>query len=265
MLFSLLKPFNDDYGMALGVIMCIMEFSEGVDTLEIPDTWDFSVPTDLDSNVPRFRGEWDTEGVYFYQAYRDEIADWALENQRLGGPYLKVERMTWIKPSFGWMLYRCGYARKNDARRVLKIKLPHEAVSDILAECTCKERGGGTLGRVQWDPDRDIMTSEKKEPRKMLRQRAIQIGVKGPVAQYFRHSIICIQDVTALAHEVGDAHRIRSSRRQQAAMRALSARLPRERPYLPYLPEAELRRLGLLKGETAENVASLGRGKARRS
>jgi len=242
-----------------------MEFSDGVDTLEIPDTWDFSVPTDLDSNVPRFRGEWDAEGVYFYQAYRAEIADWALENQKLGGPFLGVERMTWIKPSFAWMLYRCGYAMKNNASqaRVLKIKLPHEAVSEILAACTCKERGGGTLGRVQWDPDRDINTSEKKEPRKMLRQRAIQCGVKGPLAQYFRHSIICIQDVTALAHQVGNAHRLKS-RRQKAAMRALSDALPQERPYLPFLPEAELRRLGLLEGETAETVAGLGRGKARR-
>ena len=29
---------------------------------------------------------------------------------------------------------------------------------------------------VQWDPARDLMTSEGREPRRMLRRRAIQIG-----------------------------------------------------------------------------------------
>ena len=29
-----------------------------------------------------FEAEWDEEGVYFYQAYNDQIADWAIENQR---------------------------------------------------------------------------------------------------------------------------------------------------------------------------------------
>merc|ERR1712194_573661 len=37
--------------------------------------------------MPEFRGEWDAEGVFVYQAYCDEIADWALENQRFGGPH----------------------------------------------------------------------------------------------------------------------------------------------------------------------------------
>ena len=32
--------------------------------------------------------------------------------------------MTWIKPSFAWMLYRCGYGRKHAQSRVLKLK-PH--------------------------------------------------------------------------------------------------------------------------------------------
>ena len=36
----------------------------------------------LDSNLEEFRCEWDDEGVYFYQAYCDEIAQYALANQR---------------------------------------------------------------------------------------------------------------------------------------------------------------------------------------
>ena len=33
--------------------------------------------------LPTFEGEWDDEGVYFYQAFNDKIADWALEHQCL--------------------------------------------------------------------------------------------------------------------------------------------------------------------------------------
>ena len=72
--------------------------------------------------------EYDEEGVYFYQAYNDNIAFWALENQKLGGPDFKPDRMTWIKPNFAWMLYRSGYGRKMNQNRILKIKLSHDKV-----------------------------------------------------------------------------------------------------------------------------------------
>ena len=40
---------------------------------------------------------------------------------------------------------------------------------------------------MQWDPARDLMTSEDKgkQPRKMLRERAIQIGMKDELSAYF--------------------------------------------------------------------------------
>ena len=39
-----------------------------------------SAATELQERV--FEAEWDEEGVYFYQAFNDAIADWALEHQR---------------------------------------------------------------------------------------------------------------------------------------------------------------------------------------
>ena len=62
----------------------------------------------------QFKGEWDDEGVYVYQAYSQPIADWAVEHQQLGGPDFNPTRMTWIKPSFAWVLYRAGYAHKHN-------------------------------------------------------------------------------------------------------------------------------------------------------
>ena len=35
--------------------------------------------------VQIFEAEFDSEGVYFYQAYKDSIAEWALVHQKLGG------------------------------------------------------------------------------------------------------------------------------------------------------------------------------------
>ena len=37
-----------------------------------------------------FFGEFDEEGVYFYQAYNNEIADWAIEHQRFGGAFIRL-------------------------------------------------------------------------------------------------------------------------------------------------------------------------------
>lgn len=193
-----------------------------------------------------FEGEYDDDGVYFYQAFNDAIADWAVEHQALGGPVFNATRMTWIKPSFAWVLYRSGYAAKHSQERVLKLKLPHAAVAALLSRCACKVGGGGAKGRVQWDPARDLETSEGRgkgtEPRRMLRARAIQIGLSRELSATYTASITEVHDVTALARRVGAAHKAKDVK---AAMAELRGALPRERPYLPRLPPAELARLGM--------------------
>ena len=81
--------------------------------------------SDTHHSVQSFEGEYDDEGVFFYQAYCHEIADWALEHQRFGGSKFNPTRMTWIKPSFAWVLYRSGYGLKHNQERILKIKIGH--------------------------------------------------------------------------------------------------------------------------------------------
>lgn len=211
----------------------------------------------VEDTVQVFNAEWDEEGVYFYQAFKDSIADYAVEHQAFGGPEFKPLRMTWIKPSFAWMLYRCGYGRKHNQERVLKVKLSHETVAELLTECACQHGGGGTLGRVQWDPERDLFAPEDKkpEPRKMLNKRAIQIGLSGQISEKYVNSVETIEDVTELAKEVGLAHEIKSKEERLAALEKLS--LPIERPYMPHCPKEVLQRLLLLpRAETAADVLS---------
>lgn len=195
--------------------------------------------------VQVFRGQWDDEGVYFYQAYNDEIAEWAVQHQQFGGPQFNPTRMTWIKPSFAWVLYRSGYARKHNQTRILRVKLSHISAAELLNHCQCRTGGGGSKGRVQWDPERDLMSGDGRAPREMLRRRAIQIGLKGSLSEFYVKSVIAIEDVTELAHRVQAAHTAADSK---MAMSQLLPELPVERPYMPCCAAPVLTRLRMLPG-----------------
>ncbi len=154
----------------------------------------------------------DNEGIIVYQAFNPSIAQEAV---RLGtfGKGFNLERMTWIKPSFGWMLYRSGYATKHNQERILKIKLSHDGFLAILSQGihTSFEpdlfkteidwqlalRRGEV--RYQWDPDRDLRLQR-------LDRRALQVGIRGSVVQdYVNCWILGIEDVTELAHAIEEA------------------------------------------------------------
>ena len=78
--------------------------------------------------------------------------------------------MTWIKPSFGWMLYRSGYATKHRQTRIVRIKLTHEGFRTVLEAgiattfdphlFASRELWESALRtsevRYQWDPERDL-------------------------------------------------------------------------------------------------------------
>lgn len=222
--------------------------SAAVSSTSTPDVasvikWDHEMH-EFYPDVQVFRGEWDDEGVFFYQAFNDDIADWAVQHQCFGGPKFKPMRMTWIKPSFAWVLYRSGYGYKHNQNRILKVKVQHAAVADLLSRCQCKEGGGGSNGRVQWDPGRDLESWDGKVPRELLRDRAIQIGLKGSISELYVRSVVSIQDVTRLGQRLKEAHAAKS----KDAMQEIRSDLPTERPYLPCCKEDVLKRLQMLPG-----------------
>ena len=150
--------------------------------------------------------EYDDEGLFVYQAFKPNIVEEALRQGTFGKGF-NLDRMTWIKPSFGWMLYRSEYARAHRQEGILKIKLPHEAFLAILRQAVptaFDRRVHSTEGewqsalrntdvRYQWDPDRDWQL-------RRLSRRAIQLGLQGAVVRQYVGSIIGLEDVTALAH-----------------------------------------------------------------
>lgn len=151
----------------------------------------------------------DNEGIIVYQAFNLSIAEEAV---RLGtfGKGFNLERMTWIKPSFGWMLYRSGYATKHNQERILKIKLSHDGFLAILSQGIHTSFEPGLFKteidwqlafrrgevRYQWDPDRDLQL-------RRLERRALQVGIRGSVvSNYLNHWIMGIEDVSELAHAI---------------------------------------------------------------
>src|SRR5439155_1072965 len=50
--------------------------------------------------------------IVVYQAYRPSITEHAVRHQRFGGGDFSFSRMSWVKPSFLWMMFRSGWATK---------------------------------------------------------------------------------------------------------------------------------------------------------
>lgn len=144
-----------------------------------------------------------------YQAYKKSIADFAVKNQMLGGSDFSYSRMSWIKPNFLWMMYRCGWAEKENQERVLAIWIKKDVFEEILKNATftsykseyyeTEQNWRAELElkkvRLQWDPDHDPFG-------KKLERRAIQLGLKDEILEKFgKEQIECIMDITDFVKE----------------------------------------------------------------
>jgi hypothetical protein len=183
------------------------------------------------SAARQVRAAYDAHAVVVYQAYSPAIAEPATAAGRFVPPF-KLDRMTWIKPSFLWMMYRCGWATKPGQERVLAISITREGFEWALAHSSLShydptvyashaewaERKQTAPVRIQWDPERSLLL----EP---LGHRAIQIGLTGEaVRRYVSDWTAGITDITPLAHEI---HHLVAA----GDLSAASAKLPAERPY----------------------------------
>ncbi len=149
------------------------------------------------------RAVYNDDTVRVYQAYNERIANEAVKLNTFGENF-KMGRMTWIKPSFLWMMYRCGWATKPNQERVLAIDIKREAFeyivkntvvssfdeSDFATNEEWKEAVENSNLRVQWDPERDIHGNP-------LEHRSIQLGIRGDmVEKYVNDWIVNITDIT---------------------------------------------------------------------
>ena len=165
------------------------------------------------------RAEYDADTITVYQAYSPTIADAAVTAGAFVSPFRR-ERMTWIKPSFLWMMYRCGWATKPGQERVLAVRMTRSGFEEALSMASLshfdpevyvdhdawQQRKAVSPVRVQWDPERDV----RLEP---LPWRSIQIGLGGVAAErYVDDWVVGIDDITPRVEELrqrspGDRHR----------------------------------------------------------
>ena len=132
------------------------------------------------------RAQFDDKSIVVYQAYGDAIADAALAAGTFVPPF-SMDRMSWIKPSFLWMMYRCGWATKPGQERVLAIRISRAGFEAALSESCLSHFDPAVHAdeaswrrdleaspvRVQWDPERTL----DGQP---LPHRSLQVGLSGP-------------------------------------------------------------------------------------
>ncbi|MEW2521786.1 DUF4291 domain-containing protein [Actinacidiphila alni] len=171
--------------------------------------------------------------ITVYQAYSPALGVPAARGGHFPAAWSR-ERMTWIKPSFLWMMYRCGWATKAGQETVLAVEITREGfdwalrhawlshyVPGVHADRADWGRGlKAAPARVQWDPERDLHL-------RPLAHRSLQLGLSGEAVRRYADSwLVGITDVTPLAHDI---HRLVRDGDTAGAARLL----PQERPYEP--------------------------------
>ncbi|MFB4312343.1 DUF4291 domain-containing protein [Actinomadura sp. GTD37] len=177
------------------------------------------------------RARYDRDSITVYQAYAPEIGLPATEHGTFVPPFSRG-RMTWIKPSFLWLMARSGWARKPGQQTVLAVRISRTGWEEALSLAVPTDpdrrvfRGSDEWRRhfanaavhVQWDPERSLHGSK-------LEMRSIQIGLSRHIIdRYVDDWILDIEDRTPLARKIHDL--LKAGRSTQA-----NPLLPKERPY----------------------------------
>lgn len=171
--------------------------------------------TQYEEKVPQegqhILAQYDQKNIVVYQAFNPRIARYAVENQQFGGEHYRFSRMSWIKPNFLWMMYRCGWATKEEQKRVLAVTISQASFETILEQAVVssykkefydkeeqwKDALANSNVRLQWDPDHDPYGNK-------LERRAIQLGLRGDLLEQFGTEwIVSIEDITDFVLEQG--------------------------------------------------------------
>ncbi|WP_443063940.1 DUF4291 domain-containing protein [Streptomyces sp. NBC_00659] len=140
--------------------------------------------------------------------------------------------LTWIKPSFLWMMYRSNWGTSTGQETVLAVEIDRDGFDWALRHACLSSYVRGlhpdrstwqrdlkhAPSRVQWDPERDLNL-------RPLPYRSLQLGLSGTTSsRYADEWTVSISDVTPLAREI----RALVSRGDPDLAAQL---LPQEKPY----------------------------------
>ena len=152
--------------------------------------------------------QYDDESVIVYQAYRPSLGHWAAEHGYLGGDF-SLNRMSWIKPGFMWMMYRSGWGTKPNQEVVLSIRIDRTAFDTILNSAVLSSYDPQLYAtpeewradvarsdvRLQWDPDHGPTGGKRA-------RRVIQLGLRREmIRRYAQDWILEITDISDFVSE----------------------------------------------------------------
>lgn len=150
------------------------------------------------------RADYDRDTIVMYQAYDDRIADSALAHGRFVAPQWSFQRMTWIKPSFLWLMHRSHWATSKGQTRVLAVRMSRAGFDRALAMAVSTDPTArsfrtydewrsafdGAPVHVQWDTERALSGAA-------LGHYSIQVGLSRHVTREFVDDwIVSITDLT---------------------------------------------------------------------
>jgi hypothetical protein len=177
------------------------------------------------------RADFDRETIVVYQAYSPAIADAALEAQRFVAPF-SFHRMTWIKPSFLWLMHRSNWGQKSGQERILAVRVIRAGWDRALSLAVLtsfepalfrspqewQEQFRQAHVHLQWDPERSLRGAS-------LPYSSIQIGLSRHIIhEYVEQWITGLEDFTPRVRKMYDL--LQRGRADQARRH-----LPPERVY----------------------------------
>ncbi len=182
-------------------------------------------------NYQEIRAEFDKETITMYQAYNKNIALPAIKNNKFEKPF-SFNRMTWIKPSFLWLMERSNWGNKSNQEYILGIKIKRasweKALSlGVLTDPDKEVYANGyewekqfkaAKVHIQWDPERTLKGGK-------LNERSIQVGISRFLIEEFNHE--WISEIVDLSPLVKKIYLLRKAGKYQEAKRLL----PKEKLY----------------------------------
>ncbi|WP_238602964.1 DUF4291 domain-containing protein [Fimbriiglobus ruber] len=157
------------------------------------------------------RADYDRDTITIYQAYSPTIAEAALSAGRFVSPF-SFHRMTWIKPSFLWLMHRSNWGQKSGQERILAVRIKQSGWEKALslAVLTSFEPGlfaspeewaeqfAAAQVHLQWDPERTLRGAG-------LPYYSIQVGLsRHVIREYVDEWVVRIEDYTPRVRKIYD-------------------------------------------------------------
>lgn len=179
----------------------------------------------------QIRAHFDAQTITVYQAYSAAIALPALQAKRFVPPF-SLQRMTWIKPSFLWLMERSNWGQKAGQEYTLAIRITRTGWEEALSQgvlthyessvhgsrSTYQRDFNAALVHVQWDPERSLRGAD-------LGYNSIQVGISRHLIQrYVDEWVVDIEDYTPLVKKIHTLLKVGQADKAKKL-------LPGERPY----------------------------------